>query len=99
MGSIRLKLKADKTRVTWIVSRQQRDKKVHFSELQLQPAIVQFTDTVSNLGVMVDNQLNMSAHVTAVSMCVSTASTLGCQTFHIYGRDEDWSAHTSAVDL
>ena len=66
MGSNRLKLNADKTKVIWIGSPQQLDK-VDISELQLQSAIVQFTDTVSDLGVMVDSQLNMSAHVTAVS--------------------------------
>jgi hypothetical protein len=66
MGSNRLKLNAEKTQVIWIGSRQQLDK-VDISELQLQSAIVQFTDTVSDLGVMVDSQLNMSAHVTAVS--------------------------------
>ena len=66
MGSNRLKLNADKTQVIWVGTRQQLDK-IHITELQLQSAIVQFADTVSDLGVVVDSQLNMSAHVTAVS--------------------------------
>ena len=40
---------------------------IDITELQLQFANVQFADTVSDLGVVVDSQLNMSAHVTAVS--------------------------------
>ena len=47
-------------------TRQQLDK-LHITELQLQSANDQFADTVSDLGVVVDSQLNMSAHVTAVS--------------------------------
>ena len=66
MGSNRLKLNADKTQVIWVGTRQQLDK-IHITELQLQSANVQFADTVSDLGVVVDSQLNMSAHVAAVS--------------------------------
>jgi len=66
MGSNRLKWNTDKTQVMLIGSRQQLDK-VNTSELQLQSSIVQFTNTVSDLGIIVDSQLNMSAHVTAVS--------------------------------
>ena len=66
MGSNRLKLNADKTQVIWVGTRQQLDK-LHITKLQLQSANVQFADTVSDLGVVVDSQLNMSAHVTAVS--------------------------------
>ena len=66
MGSNRLKLNADNTQVIWVGFRQQLDK-IHITELQLESANVQFADTVSKLGVMVDSQLNMSAHVTAVT--------------------------------
>ena len=66
MGSNRLKLNANKTQVIWVGTQQQLDK-LHITELQLQSANVQFADTVSDLGVVVDSQLNMSAHVTAVS--------------------------------
>jgi len=66
MGSNRLKLNAHEIRVIWIGSRQQFDK-VDISELQLQSSIVQFTNTVSDLGVMVDSQFSKPACVTAVS--------------------------------
>ena len=66
MGSNRLKLNADKTQVIWVGTRQQLDK-IHITELQLQSEKVQFADTVSDLGVVVDSQLIMSAHMTAVS--------------------------------
>ena len=66
MGSNRLKLNDDMTQVIWVGTRQQLDK-LHITELQLQSANVQFADTVSDLGVVVDSQMNMSAHVTAVS--------------------------------
>ena len=58
-------LNADKMQVIWVGTRQQLDK-LHITELQLQSANVQFAD-VSDLGVVVDSQLNMSVHVTAVS--------------------------------
>jgi len=66
MGSNRLKLNADKTQFIWVGTRQQLDK-IHITELQLQSADVPFAETVSDLGVVVDSQLNMSAHVSAVS--------------------------------
>ena len=66
MGSNRLKLNADKTPVIWVGTRQQVDK-LDITELQLHSANVQFTVTMSDLGVVLDSQLNMSAHVTAVS--------------------------------
>jgi len=61
-----LKLNADKTRVNldWISTATHN---VNISELQLQSSVVQFTNTVSDHVVMVDSQLKMSAHVTAVS--------------------------------
>jgi len=66
MGSNRLKLNSDKTQVILVGTRQQLDK-IHITELQLQSANVPFAETVSHLGVVVDSQLNMSAHVSAVS--------------------------------
>jgi len=71
MGSNRLKLNAGKTQVIWVRTQQQLDK-IHITELQLQSAGVPFAETVSDLGVVVDSQLNMSAHVSAVSRsCLS----------------------------
>ena len=61
-----MKLNAGRLSGLDLDGRQQLEK-VDLSELQLQSAIVQFTDTVSNLGAVVDSQQNMSAHVTAVS--------------------------------
>jgi len=66
MGSNRLKLNADETQVIWVGTRQQLDK-IQITELQLQSANVPFAETVSDLGVVVDSQLNMSALVSAVS--------------------------------
>ena len=66
MGSNRLKLNADKTQVIWVGTRQQLSK-VDIKELQLLSARVVFSDAVSDLGVTIDSQLNMSAHVAAVS--------------------------------
>jgi len=66
MGSNRLELNADKTQVIWVGTRQQPDK-IHITELQLQSANVPFAETLSDLGVVVDSQLNMSAHMSAVS--------------------------------
>jgi len=67
MGGNRLKLNFDKTQVIWIGYQQQLGK-VDISELQLlQSSAVQFTNTVSDHVVMVDSQLNIYAHVTAVS--------------------------------
>ena len=54
--------------------------------------MVQFTDTVSNLGVVVDSQLNMSAHVTAVRRsCVFKLRQLwAVTTLHIDRHGEDF---------
>jgi len=50
----------------WIGSRQQLDI-ANIPEQQLQYAIVQYAYSVSDLGIVGDSQLNMSAHMTAVS--------------------------------
>jgi len=94
MGSNRLKLNADKTKV---ISREQLDK-VDISELQLQSSIVQFTNTVSDLGVMVDSQL--SAQVTAVCRsCMFQMRQLRLSDIPYWRTDRrHWSVHSSAVD-
>lgn len=66
MGSNRLKLNADKTQIIWTGTQQQLSK-VGISELQLMSSTVKFSDAVSDLGVMIDSQMIMKAHVAAVS--------------------------------
>jgi len=65
-GQHSVDVNADQTQVVWIGYRQQLEN-VDISELQLQSAIVQFTNTMSDLGAMIDSQLNVSFHMTAVS--------------------------------
>ena len=65
MSSNRLKLNTDKTQVIWTGTRQQLAK-VSIDELSLLSANVQFSTTVVDLGVTVDSQLTMSAHVAAL---------------------------------
>ena len=81
MGSNRLRLNADKTQVIRVGIRQQLDK-LHITELQLQLANVQFADTVSDLGVVLDSQLNMSAYEAAV--CRSYLFQLHLSRFLLY---------------
>ena len=69
---MQLKLNADKTQVI-LVGRRQLLSKVDIKELQLLSARVVFSDAVSDLGVMIDSQLNMSAHVAAVSRSCSSS--------------------------
>jgi len=63
----------------------------------MQPAIFQFTITVSDLGVMVDSQLNMSTLVTAVDRsCTFQLRQLKVvKTFpiHEYGEDTSQCIH------
>jgi len=66
MNSNRLKLNADKTQIIWIGSRQQLEKFVH-TNVTLHSTTVTPLTTVVDLGVHVDNQLTMTAHVTHLS--------------------------------
>ena len=66
MGSNRLKLNADKTQVIWTGTRQQLAK-INIDEIQLLSATVHVSDTVLDLGVVIDGQLTMSAHVAALT--------------------------------
>ena len=65
MGRNRLKLNQDKTQIIWIGTRQQLAK-VSAIELTLPSAVVRFSTIVSDLGFIVDSQLNMSDHVAQV---------------------------------
>ena len=66
MSSNRLKMNADKTQLIWLSTKQQLDK-LSTSELDLLSARVRFSTVVSDLGVLVDNQLSMADHVAALS--------------------------------
>ena len=61
----RLKLNADKTQLIWLGTRQQLAK-LNVTELRLTSSVVEFDSTVTDLGVVLDNQLSMQAHVAAV---------------------------------
>ena len=62
----RLKLNADKTQLIWLGTRQQLAK-LTVTQLQLTTSVVEFDSVVTDLGVVLDNQLSMSPQVTAVS--------------------------------
>ena len=68
MSSNRLSMNADKTQMVWLGTRQQLDK-LSVTELSLLSARVQFSTTVSDLGVLIDGQLSMADHVS--SLCRS----------------------------
>lgn len=68
MSSNRLRMNADKTQLVWLGTRQQLDK-LSATELSLLSARVQFSTTVSDLGVLIDGQLSMADHVS--SLCRS----------------------------
>ena len=62
MSSNRLKLNADKTEFIWLGTRQQLSKVV-VTPLQVKDQLLQPTDTVRDLGMLIDSQLTMEAHV------------------------------------
>jgi len=74
ISSNRLKMNADKTQLVWLGTRQQLDKLFTTTELDLLSARVSFSTTVSDLGVLVDSQLSMADHVTALSRACLPAS-------------------------
>jgi hypothetical protein len=60
MSKNRLKRNQDKTQIIRSGTRQQ----LSAAKIILPLAVVRFSTTVSNLGFMVDSQVNMSGHVT-----------------------------------
>ena len=62
MSSNRLKLNTDKTQFIWLGSRQQLQK-IDVSTVHLGADAVNLQTTVDNLGVTIDSQLTMTAHV------------------------------------
>jgi len=67
MSSNRPKMNADKTQIIWLSTWQQQPKLS--TEIQLLSSTVEFSSAVSNLGVLIDSQLNMDNHV--ASLCWS----------------------------
>ena len=61
----RLKMNADKTQLIWVGTRQQLAK-VKIDGIQMIAAYVSVSNTVSNLGVQLDDQLTMNNHVSAL---------------------------------
>ena len=68
MARNRLKLNADKSQVVWIGTSGQLAK-IDITQLQLGSIIVPFSTTVADLGVTIDSQLSMTAHIS--SLCRS----------------------------
>ena len=65
MSKNRLKLNADKTRLIWLGTRQQLAK-LTVTQLRLTSSVVEFNLTVTDLSVVLVNQLFMQAQVAAV---------------------------------
>jgi len=62
----RLKLNAEKTELIWLGTRQQLAK-LTVTQLQLSTSVVEFDSMVTDLGVVLDNQLVMGHQVTVIS--------------------------------
>jgi len=58
-------LNAGKTQLIWLGTRQQLAK-LTVTQLRLTSSVVEFDSTVTDLGVVLDNQLSMQAQVAAV---------------------------------
>jgi hypothetical protein len=78
----RLKLNADKTRAVWMGTRQQLAK-VDIKDLHLRTAIVAWSSTVSNLGVVIDCHMNMSEHIASFMFVPVTAAVNNPAVSHI----------------
>ena len=65
MSKNRLKLNANKTQLIWLGTRQQLVK-LTVTQLRLTLSVVEFDSTVTDLGVVLDNQLSMQSQVAAV---------------------------------
>src|SRR5260221_8128308 len=69
MSYNRLKLNTDKTQFIWLGSRLQLRKVAH-NDVQLGTHLVHVSPSVNDLGVTIDSQLTMSAHVSRIcSLC------------------------------
>jgi len=65
MDSNRLKINAKKTQIIWPGTKQQLDK-LSVTELSLLCATVTFSSMVHDLGFLLDSQLTMKDHVSAL---------------------------------
>ena len=65
MSASRLRLNPAKTQIMWLGSRQQLQK-VDVSDISILATTVPVTDTARDLGVVIDSQLSLGAHVSAV---------------------------------
>jgi len=65
MGSNRLKMNADKTQLLWLGTGQQLDK-LSVTELSLLSAREIFLPAAYNLGFLLDSQLTMKDHISAL---------------------------------
>jgi len=66
MANNRLKLNENKTQVIWLGTHQQFSK-ITAQSLTLLNATVQFTNNVNDLGILLDSQLTMADHISALS--------------------------------
>jgi hypothetical protein len=65
MNRNRLKLNPDKTQAIWISTRQQLAR-VTICQLTLSNMVISFSQTAADLGLTVNNRLNMANHVSSV---------------------------------
>jgi len=65
MSASRLRLNPSKTQVMWLGSRQQLQK-VDISDISVLATAVRVTEVARDLGVMIDSQMSLAAHVSAV---------------------------------
>ena len=65
MSASRLRLNPAKTQIMWLGSRQQLQK-VDVSDISILATTVPVTDTARDLGVVIDSQLSLGPHVSAV---------------------------------
>jgi len=70
MSKNRLKLNAEKTQLIWLGTRQQLAK-LTVTQPRLTSSVAEFDSTVTDLGVVFDNQLSMQAQVAAAAVCRS----------------------------
>ena len=100
-SSNRLKLNADKTEFIWLGTRQQLSKVVA-TPLQVKDQLLQPTDTVRDLGVFIDSQLTMEAHIrNVVRSCFYQLRQLRSIRRDHYQQvpGEPWLLHSSPVEL
>jgi len=66
MASNRLKLNEDKTQIIWLGTRHQLNKTLPQTLTLRNGTVLQFSTAVKSLGILIDSQLTMADHITAV---------------------------------